>query len=258
MTDPPPQDRVIWTLRALGRRDLPADIAVGGRTYRLLRTLKHDFFAATGLYGDGADRVVLKVGRTEPFFGFPLLGLGRWLRRRETRFYARLADLPNVPALLGTVGPTGFVHRYVPGQPLSKDRPVPDGYFARLQSLLAELHRRQLAYVDTEKPENILVGEDGRPHLIDFQVSWDLHELGDHALSRWILRRLQREDAYHILKHKRRLRPDEMTSEEEIAARRKSAFVRLHRLLTRPYFALRRRLFKHLRRTGRVLPEESK
>src|SRR6185295_15141631 len=97
---------------------------------------------------------------------------------------------------------------------LSKQHPVPDGFFAQLQALILELHRRGIAYVDTNKPENILLGDDGRPHLIDFQISWDLHDFGNWWLNRWWLHRLQREDFYHILKHKLRLRPDEMTPEE--------------------------------------------
>ncbi len=150
---------------------------------------------------------VLKVGRVADFAGMPLQWLGKWICDREVRFYRKLADLPNVPKVLGRVGQTGFVHEYVEGRPLSKDRPVPDGFFLQLQQLLDELHRRDVAYVDTNKPENILLGDDGKPHLIDFQISYDLHELRDWFGNRAILRHMQREDFYHILKHKRRLRP---------------------------------------------------
>ncbi len=150
---------------------------------------------------------VLKIGRVADFAGMPLEWLGKWICGREMRFYRKLADVPNVPKVLGMVGPTGFVHEYVQGRPLSKDRPVPDGFFTQLQALLDELHRRGIAYVDTNKPENILLGDDGKPHLIDFQISYDLHEFGNWFVNRAILRHMQREDFYHILKHKRRLRP---------------------------------------------------
>ena len=252
-------DRVAYSMRALGRAGLPREFTLNGTTYRLLRTVKHDFFAATAFYADASGRtVVLKISRTTDFAGVPLAWLGRWLCRRETRFYNKLADLPNVPKVLGAVGPTGFVHAFVPGRPLEKDRPVPDGFFGELQQLLAELHRRGIAYVDTNKPQNILLGDDGRPHLIDFQISYDLAELGDWGLNRWWLRRLQHEDLYHLLKHKRRMRPDEMTEAEMELATRKSALIRFHRFVTRPYFHLRRRTFKRLRDTGRLLPEGSK
>jgi hypothetical protein len=82
------RDRTIYALRALGRADLPAHFVLDGVTYRHERTIKHDFFAATGFYlaPDGT-RVVLKVGRTAEYAGVPLLWLGRWLCSRETRFY---------------------------------------------------------------------------------------------------------------------------------------------------------------------------
>jgi hypothetical protein len=249
-------------MRALGKEKLPREFRLGPSTYRLERTVKHDFFAATGFYADAQTgrRVVLKVSRTAEFAGFPLRWLGRALCLREMRFYAILADLPNVPRLLGAVGPTGFVHEFVPARPLSAAGPVPAGFFDQVGQLLLELRRRGIAYVDTNKPENILLGDDGRPHLIDFQISFDRATLGGRPawLNRLILGLLHREDLYHLLKHKRRLCPDELTNDERRRAARPSAWIRLHRFLFRPYFAIRRRTFKRLRDTGHLLPEGSK
>lgn len=246
-------------MRALGKQGMPPTFTIDGVTYHLAQTIKHDFFAATGFYADAAGRrVVLKMGRTEDYAGIPLLWLGRWLCNRELRFYRRLADLPNVPAVLGTVGQTGFVHAYAEGRPLGKDCQIPDGFFQKLQDLMTELHRRGIAYVDTNKPQNILLGDDGLPHLIDFQISYDLHDLGDWPWSRWLLRRFQREDLYHVLKHKRKLRRDETTPAELAVAERQSWLIRLHRFIFKPYFLIRRRTFKRLRETGRLLPEGSK
>src|SRR5439155_21876200 len=161
-------------------------------------------------------------------------------------------------AFLGRAGATGFLHEFVPGRALSRNRPVPDGFFDQLLELIAELHRRDIAYVDANKPENILLGDDGRPHLIDFQISWDLHELGDNFLNRWWLRRLQRADIYHVLKHKKRMRPDELSEGERHIVENRGTFIRVHRFITKPYFKLRRTTFKRLRASGRLLPEGSK
>jgi hypothetical protein len=251
----------LYALRALGREDLPLEVrAEDGRVFRRVKTIKHDFFAATGFYADekGA-KGVLKMGRTITFWGFPLAWVGRMLCEREVRFYRKLGDLPNVPGVLGRVGRTGFLHAYVEGEPLSKERPVPDGFFRQLHELLAEIHRRGVAYVDTNKPENILLGDDGRPHLIDFQISWDLESmLGNNFLTRWWLGVCQRGDRYHILKHQRRLRPDEMTEEELAESRKKGWAIRAHRFLTKPYFVVRRGLFNWLRKRGWLLAEGSK
>lgn len=246
-------------MRALGKRGLPEGIRLADIDYWLVRSVKHDFFAATGFY-DAADgrRVVLKIGRTQEFAGIPLIAAGKWLFQRELRFYQKLRDLDCVPKLLGTFGPTGIIVKYVEGMPLSAADHVPDGFFRELQDLLAEVHRRNLAYVDANKLQNILIGRDNRPHLIDFQISFDPEEWGGGPISRWFLAHFQSEDNYHVLKHKSRLRPDELTPAEWQGVNRKSWILRAHRFVTKPYFKLRRRTFQRLRDTGRLLPEGSK
>jgi hypothetical protein len=246
-------------MRALGRKNLPETIALDGVTWRHLRTHKHDFWAVTGFYeNDRGERAVLKMGRVAPFAGFDLEWIGRYLCRREMRFYEKMRDVPNVPSVLGRVGRTGFLHDYAPGSPLTRDRQVPDGFFSRLRQLIEEMHRRGIAYVDANKPENILMDDAGVPYLIDFQISWDLAELGNSFLNRWWLRKLQRADIYHVLKHKRRLRPDEMSEEECNLAEQRGVVIRIHRFLATPYKRIRRSTFKRMRESGRLLPEGSK
>jgi hypothetical protein len=249
---------VAYSMRALGREELPLTIHLQGQSFRWLRTVKHDFWAATGFYeNDAGRRVVLKVSRSAEFAGLPFDGIGQWLCRREIRFYLALADLENVPEFLGRVGKFGFAHEFVPGRPLEHGMDVPDDFFPRLQSLLAEIHRRRIAYVDTNKMSNILLGDDGKPHLIDFQISFDLHEFGDHFLSRWLLRRFQIADQYHALKHKVRLRPQEATAEEQAAVRQVNWLIWLHRRVAAPYRKFRKTTFKRMRESGQLLPTGS-
>jgi hypothetical protein len=247
-------------MHALGRRALPDTVTVAGRTFRATRFIKHDFFAATGFYEDMAngEKAVLKMSRTEPILGLPSRWMGRVICSREVRFYQRLKDLPNVPPVIGLVGDTGFLHGYVEGRPLEKDKPVPDKFFDELVRLIDVLYARGIAIVDTNKPENILLGDDGRPHLIDFQISYDVADLGGVWPAWPILRMFRRTDLYHVMKHKKRLRPDELTEAEAQTAERRSAVVRLHRTLTKPYFIVRRRLFSWLRKSGKLMPEGSK
>ena len=40
--------RIAYTMRALGKDDLPAESNCAGTTWRNTYTAKHDFFAATG------------------------------------------------------------------------------------------------------------------------------------------------------------------------------------------------------------------
>ncbi len=243
-----PRPRHPWLYALPGAR-LPANVYCLGRPYQLIHTFKHDFFAGTGLYrGDDGHLAVLKMNRTEPAFGVPLRCIGRFLAAREIRLYRLTADLPGVPALTGPVGDTGLMHDFVPGHPLGRRDAVSDTFFDELMDLLRALHRRNIAYVDLNKRQNILKGDDGRPYLIDFQISLWLPNRGWRRAApvRWLLRRFQQADRYHTLKHKRRLRPDQLTPDEEAVVERLSIWIRLHRSVARPLTMLRRRVLKGL------------
>jgi predicted Ser/Thr protein kinase len=250
---------MLWFMHALGEAGLPRQVELGGVVYLLEQTHKHDFFAATGFYrNEQGGKAVVKIGRTVGFLGLPLRWIGRALLERELRAYRKLSDLKNIPPVLGTVGDTGFAHVFIEGAPLSKHRPVPDDFFARLFELMDEMARRGIAYVDTNKPENILQGEDGLPYLIDFQISFDKAAMWNLPPSRWLLKKFTQSDRYHVLKHKKRLRPDQLTEEERYIVEHRSLIIRIHRTISRPYHWVRKPLLRWLRGSGRVLPETSK
>ncbi|MCK6455359.1 MAG: hypothetical protein L6Q92_02335 [Phycisphaerae bacterium] len=226
---------------------MPESFELGGRTFRRVKVFKHDFFAATGLY-DGLDgRVILKLGRTARVFGLPMSWIGRFLVGHEARLYSLVHDLPGIPQFLGRVGRTGFVHAYVEGRPLQRDDRLPDEFFPNLRELISQVHARDIAYVDLEKRENILVTPDGTPCLIDFQISWHWPASWGGKLwpARAILRLLQASDRYHLIKHWRKLRPDQLGA-DALAAERPPSWIRLHRLLFRPLTRARRWILERL------------
>jgi hypothetical protein len=247
-------------LRALGREDMPPSIRLADGEYRHLRTFKHDFFAATGLYDGPSGRVVLKIGRLASLLGMPMAWMGRVLSEHEAGLYEELSGLEGVPRWFGPWGETGIVHAFVEGHPLQRHEHVDDDFFPRLEALLEEIHRRGIAYVDLEKRENILVRDDGRPCLIDFQISWKwtghnaarpkgLQRLIPPRGGDLLLYKLQQADRYHVLKHRRRHRPDTMTAAQIAASYRCGWYIELHRRASWPFTALRRTVLKLL--TGR-------
>src|SRR5581483_11680614 len=108
--------------------------------------------------------------RQQGVAGLPLRWLGRLLARREEAVLRRLADLPNIPLCAGDVTvdgvklPYAVAHDFIPGHPLGERERVGDNFFPDLLALLAEVHRRDIAYVDLHKRENVIVGADGRPY----------------------------------------------------------------------------------------------
>lgn len=226
---------------------LPKEVCVGSVRYRHVRTFKHDFFAATGYYepvreGDAAEAhpLVLKINRKQSFMGIPLRWLGRGLQKHELEILRYLQDLDQVPRLVERWGSNGFLYEYIEGQSLDEKPEIPDTFFDELGALLDRIHDKNICYIDFNKRGNILAGRDGRPYLIDFQISIHLKRRGR------LCRMLQREDRYHLLKHKRRLRPDLLSEEERENSRRKSIWIRLHRGIAGPFRYVRRRILRRL------------
>ena len=243
---------------ALGYGHLPRAVMARGCRFEFVKLFKHDFFAATGLYqrvGDGANvdggdnnhcgvpkQAVVKLQRTFPLFGMPLQWLGGIVARHEIAVFRALDGLEGVPVFMGELGLTGYVHEFIPGDDLKPEFAPGADFFNRLETLLKAIHARHIAYVDTNKRENILFGTDGKPYLIDFQISFYCqHGPRDNLLSRWILHRLQKEDWYHFYKHKTRLAADICSREDFQRADQRSWYIRLHRSIAQPIIHARRR-----------------
>lgn len=226
---------------ALYEDDMPESVTLVGQEYRRVETFKYDFFAATGLYRCGDDPVVVKIYRRRRFFGLPMRWSGRLMARHEERLYRLLEKVEGIADFRGFVGRTGFAHSYIPGRQLHRSDRVDDLFFDRLERTLRHVHIRGAAYMDLDKAENVLIGEDGRPHLIDFQISYAPKSRlpGIKQLANFVLRQVQTEDRYHFAKHKRRMRPDLLSPADYAKTYQRSLPIRLHRWLTKPYFAVR-------------------
>ncbi len=188
-------------------------------TYRLMRVFKHDFWAATCLYETSEPqsefpKVVVKFGRSHPYLGVPLQWAGRFLADHEEAIYAALAGLGGVPRWVERLSPVCYAIEYVEAVPLDHLETPPPGFFDRLRELFQTVHARGVAYGDANKKSNILVTADGRPVLIDFQISlsrrddwpWPIR-----AIVKQVVEYLADKDLYHLYKHKRRLASHELT-----------------------------------------------
>jgi hypothetical protein len=233
--------------RALGRNDPPAVIEIADDEWTLEEVFKHDSWAATGVYRRGEAQILCKFNRTQPIFGIPMRWLGRRLARRETGFMERLRDIESVPLPAGEVRAGGVVLEnaaariFIPGEAFRVKEQVTSAFIDELHAIIARVHAHDMAYVDLHKRENIIVGLDNRPYLIDFQVSYGIRpEAG--WLKRAILRRLQEIDIYHLRKHHLRLFPETLTPEQIDAWRNPPGLINAHRRITKPLRSLRRKL----------------
>jgi len=254
------------------RRPPPERIELAGADYQLVRVFKHDFMAATCLYElvdwasaevgrSAVPRVVVKFARRQPFCGFPLAWAGQVLRRNEQRIYGALRGVRGVPRWLGCVGESGYAVEYIECRPLDNAPPPPPGFFDELRKLFDAIHACGVVYVDSNKRSNILVGDDGRPYLVDYQISirpreglpWPLRAIVQAAVNY-----MAAKDIYHLYKHKRKLCPDALTDEEERLSHPRGWLHMLHRGLATRYRTVRRWfLRRQLRKGALVSPTEA-
>lgn len=209
-------------------RRYPTEIVVDGRVYAFERVLTDAFYSVNVLYRhDDGRRQVLKLSDFRFILGRLVRPLAGLMSRHEFRVYSALAGIPGIPALGPRVGRNGYIHEFVEGRTLSEvtGDALPDDFFDRLLAIYQAMHARRIVHVDSEKRGNIILGDDGRPYLLDFQISMAFREPGG-LFGTWrerLFANLVKIDIYHVHKHKRNFRRDLMRPEDWALAERPRA-----------------------------------
>jgi RIO-like serine/threonine protein kinase len=123
--------------------------------------------------------------------------LARHLAGREARALKRLEALAGeVPRLLSWDG-LRLERTWLEGRPMQVAQPADPAFFARSLHLLRRIHAAGVVHNDLAKEPNWLVGPQGEPRIVDFQLAWAPARRGR------LFRLLGREDLRHALKHRR-------------------------------------------------------
>jgi hypothetical protein len=206
--------------------------------FEVVRELKHDAFAHTWLVRMDGRYWLRKEFRFRIPLGRLLTPLARRWARHEMEVGRALAGIDGVPGMPVAMSDTTFCRPWIEGRDLRRHLraggKLSDRFFDELLAVVEQIHRRGVAYADLQKRDNIIVGSDGRPYLIDFQIS-HLPYRGRSALRRavsdWWLRHSQADDLRHVYKHERRLRRRRLTPEEDLRSRRRSPVSWLKRIV---------------------------
>lgn len=220
-------------------------IEIDGEVFQHIGTLKEDAFARTELVEKDGKQYLFKVSRLALFGPLQLRRVMNALTAHEVHIHNLLEGVHGVPKLVKRVSDNSFLREFVEGRTLDRDPPElqPD-FFDEFHEIVRNIHARGVAFVDLAKKENVVVTTEGRPFLIDFQISMAHRKGWGPVTLLWnvILRTMQRADIYHVFKHKRRIRPDLLTEEERLTCARKPWFNRVHKYLFRkPYHLIKRR-----------------
>ncbi len=174
----------------------------------------------------GSDRAVLKDFSDKLW---PVRVLGRRQVAREMRALRRLQGIAGIPRCYGEAGRIGILMEPIEGERITRwcrrKRDQAGPMFEKLVRLVGQIHARGVAHIDLRKRDNILVTEDGRPCIIDFNASFCFDPAGPGA--RFLFPFLRRIDDSAVLKWKFRLAPELLTEEESARHRFMSRLRRL-------------------------------
>lgn len=231
-------------------RKFPEKTIIKGETYTFEKTLKDDFFSVNVLYKNDQDRrFVLKLSDFRFIFGLLFRPFAILMSAHEYKIYQMVADIEGVPELGPRLGWRGYFHEYIEGKTLHEltDAPemLPENFFDDLLKIVRQVHERRIFYLDLNKTGNVIMANDGRPYLIDYQICQHFKKRHNFwgKLSDKIFNRLIQEDIYHVYKHKKRFQKHLMNAAELKLATRSDLAKNYDRFLGRHYRRLKRRIY---------------
>jgi RIO-like serine/threonine protein kinase len=156
---------------------------------------------------------------------------GRFLVWREKKAYQKLQGIPGIPVLYGAIKGPALVMEKIHGRGLSAVHQaggIPQGFYTGLASLLDAIHGAGLAHCDLKREPNIIMGDDGKPYIVDWSASISSGEFGFFPLS-LIFKRFVRDDLNAVIKLKLKYNPEMVTSEEKARYMDRGFFERIIR-----------------------------
>jgi len=143
--------------------------------------------------------------------------IGRFLVWRESKAYRMLRGLQGVPTFYRVIDGLAIVIEEISGKNMEafqNDEKLPEGFFKELEALVKSIHGHGLAHCDLKRAPNILLGDDGRPYIVDWSSSIFEREFR-FSLLNLIYKRLIMDDFNAITKIRLRHCPERVSPEEK-------------------------------------------
>lgn len=157
--------------------------------------------------------VLKNYDATEGWFHF---FLSKFLTSREARALEQLKELKGVQKLIRKVNERALLLEYVPGEKarlVNKGEITPE-FFEEFYLLVDQMHQHGIAHCDLLSKGNVILGEDGRPYIIDFATFFSSKE-PRNRLKGWIFETLCKVDRVSVARIKERHFPELLTETEK-------------------------------------------
>jgi serine/threonine protein kinase len=182
--------------------------------HRVLRAPSNTRPTLWGVEENGSSAVIKDFSKNGFLFRHII---GRFLIWREHKAYRRLNGLRGVPRFYHVIDGLAIVLEEISGrniEGLERENPLEETFFDELRQLVERVHDRGLAHCDLKRAPNILIGNDGKPYIVDWSASVSKSEFRFFPLTH-IYRRFLEDDFNAITKIKLTHIPDRVSLEEK-------------------------------------------
>ena len=141
--------------------------------------------------------------------------IGRFLVWREKKAYRRLKGVKGTPRLLRVLDGRALILEHIPGKSLENTKvtgKLPPVFFEGLRALVDAFHGREICHCDLKRAGNILIGDDGKPYVLDWSAAIMKTEFRPFPLN-LIYRRFVLDDLNAVTKYQLRHCPETVTPE---------------------------------------------
>ena len=158
--------------------------------------------------------VVKDYKRSDPLFR---LIVGPILIRRESGALRKLKGVRGIAQIVARLDRYSLAIEHIPGASLEHVQPeaLSNEFYRELREVVDGMHARGVAHCDLRSRGNVMLGDDGKPYIVDF-AACVFRGRGINPFSRWLFGQFVLADRHAVLLAKRRATPHLLT-EDEIA-----------------------------------------
>ncbi|MFQ5580237.1 MAG: RIO1 family regulatory kinase/ATPase [Nitrospiria bacterium] len=94
--------------------------------------------------------------------------------RREVFIYKKLQGILGIPKCYGTIDRYAIALEFIPGRNGDelREKDLDPSFFRKMRDVIDAVHERGIVLCDLRNIKNVLMGEDGKPYLIDFATAF--------------------------------------------------------------------------------------
>ena len=168
--------------------------------------------------------------------------------QHEYKIYQRLEDIAGIPKCYGLSDDGSLILEYIDGSSYREKEYIlenRDQFFIDLLALILSIHKAGVSHGDLKRKDNILIGENDQPYLIDFGTAMSLNSK-NKFIKRWLYNFSKQTDLNAWIKHKYSRQYDQIT-EDDLAYYSSSKLDKLIRLTRKFWRTLTLRRFRKKR-----------